>query len=136
MEKMHLDEAAKHSLTLTEKENWADCFIGIDPIENAVLFIKTSLDANHATVIQLADVKHCNVIKKIKPIKNKGKTENLLDRVALEFIYFGNNKLNTTLEFYHSDGDYREDFEMKRAEKWHTLVNKQLAALRSPAKVA
>ena len=136
MEKLHLDEAAKHNLLLTEKENWGDSFIGIDPVQNAVLFIKTSLDANHATVIPLADIKHCNVIKKIKPIKTKGKTENLLERVALEFIYFSNTTPNITLEFYDSDGDYREDFEMKRAEKWSALIYTQLATLKKTAKVA
>jgi hypothetical protein len=136
MEKLHLQEAAKYNLNLKETENWADCFIGIDPDQNTVLFIKTTSNENHTTVIKLKDVKHCNVIKKVKPIKTKNKTENLLEKVALEFIYFGNNRPNVTLEFYDSDGDYREDYEIKRAEKWSALIYTQLATLVKASKVA
>jgi hypothetical protein len=136
MLKKHLLEAAKYNLTLIEKEHWGNSFIGIDPNQNSVLFIKTIPKEDHSMVIPLIEIKKCNILKVVKPTKVVGKTENLLEKVTLEFVYFANNKPNLSLNFYDIDGDFREDFEMRRAEKWVNLINNQIHLLQKTAKVA
>jgi len=134
--KAHLLEIKNHNLELKDQEEWHNLIIGIDTNQNKLLYSKTTMNTNDTTVISLSEIKHCKIVKSVRPINRKGKKENILEKLALEFVYSKNNLPNILLEFYDVNGDFREDFEMKRAEKWAGKVNTQLAALSKSTMVA
>lgn len=109
------------NLSFNIKEQWNNNFIGLDESQNILLFIK--LIHNEATLfkISLTQLKSCQINRKTREFKKEKKMESELQSLDLE-LKIESNGDPITLNFYNIVEGYSEDFELKRAEKWQTLI--------------
>lgn len=125
LNKRFKQEVRKNNLKIDEKQNWSSNLIGIDIAGQKLLFVQSRTDGFAVDLIDLSNVKSSQVYGEYKQQKINGTTENLLQRVFLETQpVFGDERIRVKL--YDSDLIYYEDYELKNAEKWCGIINKNL----------
>lgn len=115
------------NLKFDVKENWANSFIGIDTRNNTLVFSKVFDGAVAVDSIDLNDIRKSGIVKKTHIAKSKNKKETVLESLDLEIWFLDEKKENKILGFYDMDSIYVEDYEVRRAEKWNTLINDALS---------
>lgn len=124
--KKRLEELIKgENLILNQKEYWNNNLIGIDETKKVLLFVKVVGSENLITKIDLHDVKSCNINKITRDFKKDKKTESELQMLNLD-VTFASRKPDITLTFYDIKDDFAEEFEMKRAGTWETMIKKHI----------
>lgn len=118
-------EAKKFNLKIENKESWNLNLIGTDIIQNKLLFVQQRDKDFIVEVIDLNIVKSCNLLPEILQVKNNGKLENRLQRVDIE-LYMIQHEGKKLLNLYDYEHNYAQDLEMKHAEKWNEIIQKQL----------
>lgn len=118
----------KENLLINTKEQWGNHFIGIDDTQNTLLFLIANSLKAPLLKINLQDVKSCQIIKKSRNYKKDKKTETELQSLDLE-ISFYTEKEPLMLNFYDMNYEFVENFEMKRIEKWHSLIQQKIMNL-------
>lgn len=111
------------NLTLNQKEQWNNNLIGIDETKKVLLFLKLATSENQITKIDLHDIKSCRINKITRDFKKDKKIESELQMLNLD-LTFASRKPDVTLNFYDIKDNFSEEFEMKRVEKWETLIKK------------
>ena len=118
-DKLFKDVIKREKMSFNTKEQWNNNFIGIDESKNILMFIKLINQETSFSKIDLNKLKSCQINRKTMDLKKEKKTESKLQSLDLELIM----KSDTiTLHFYDTNDQFSEDMEMKRAEKWQTLI--------------
>ncbi|WP_157757652.1 hypothetical protein [Pseudalgibacter alginicilyticus] len=112
-----------NGITYDIKEIWRKNFIAIDNNHKIISSIQFNENEPFISIINLADVKQCHVIKDSNIIKGKPVS---LKKLDLEFIFKSSTKPNAIINFFNIDNDLTEDFELQRIEKWQALINKAI----------
>lgn len=112
-------------LKMDNEEFWNQNFIGIDTVQNKLVFVTLKNEGSLIININLNDVKSCQINKISNDIKRDNKMESELQKMTLE-VTFISKKPNESLVFYDLDDNLSEDFEMRRAEKWQQLIASQI----------
>jgi len=121
--KQFMDIAQKNGLHITEKEFWANAYIGIDCEKKELLFIRSEDGSLDKKLIDLSKVKECKVITSVENIRTKNTNQRILKKVDLQIYFTGKDTTMELLNFYDSNRIYSEDFEVKRAEEWKKTIN-------------
>ena len=125
---------ANFALNISQSENWGNKYIGIDTDRKIVLYLNFSESDNEEQQISLNHVKVCQILEKRKVIKTKASKETLLEKLDLE-VSLQNGEI-LLLNFYDSNLNYSEDFELQRIEKWKAIIINQVSNFQVVKKVA
>ncbi len=118
--KLCLDEAQKHQLTLSNFDVWNNGYsIGIDDKAKTLFYHLEKSDENITHVIQLDSISSC------KSVTDKDKSNNT-QKLSLLIRFKDANKPSVSLEFYNVK--YRSSLftEIPLLEKWDKLVSRAL----------
>ena len=120
-EKLFKDAVKNENLSFNTKEQWNNNFIGIDESKNILIFIKLINQETSVLKIDLKRLKSCQINRKTRDFKKENKMETELQSLGLELSFLMKSEINT-LNLYDINDRFSEDLEMKRAEKWQTLI--------------
>lgn len=123
-----------NALNISQSEIWGNTYIGITTDQKIILFLKFSELHNEEQLIYLNNVKGCEIVEKRKAVKINDKRESILEKLDL-VVSLKTEKI-VVLNFYDYNGNYREDFELKRIEKWKAIMIDRLANFQLGKKVA
>ncbi|SHJ71441.1 hypothetical protein SAMN04487911_1326 [Arenibacter nanhaiticus] len=122
MSKQFKQMAEKGNLKLDVKENWGNSMIGIDKVQNKLVFSKIKDGEPFTQMISINEIDKCEIITKTKLVRTNSKRESVLEKLHLELSFIAQDKNNLVLGFYDNQDIYGEDFELKRAQKWSELI--------------
>ena len=128
-EKLFENAIKGENASLNTKEQWNNNFIGIDESKNILIFLKYINQEASFLKIDLNQIKSCQINSKTKDYHKEKKIETQLQTLDLELVISLKNE-TIILNFYDVNDSFSEDLEMKRAEKWQTLINKNKPNLR------
>lgn len=112
------------------QEQWGNYYIGIDSLENSLIYIRFSdTEAVHECV-PLDKVHECSLIKEVKSIRKAKVKEDVLIFLAMELQYRQPGTKATRLVFYDAASMTGEDYEMQRAQKWVGIIKEHLKTKR------
>ena len=134
-EKLFKDAVKNDDLHFTTKEQWNNNFIGIDESKNILVFIKLINQETSILKIDLKRLKSCQINKKTRDFKREHRMETELQALDLELSFLLKNEI-TTLNFYDINDQLSEDFEMKRAEKWQTIIQQSKPGVKENQRAA
>jgi hypothetical protein len=120
-EKLLKDYIKAEDVSFNIKEQWNNNFIGIDESKNILMFIKLINQETSSLKIDLTQLKSCQINIKTKDFKKEKKIETELQSLDLELAFLFKSEI-ITLHFYSTNDEFSEDFELKRVEKWQTLI--------------
>jgi len=115
----------QEQLTLTSKEMWNYSIIGIDETKKIMLFIKLKNAQKDFFSINLNDVKSCQINKVTRDFKKDKNMVFELQTLDLQ-LRFISKKPDLILNMYDINENISQDLEMKRAEKWVTLIQQNI----------
>lgn len=115
------DEALRLGLNTDLKENWNCNFIGIDSAQKKLLFVQKIDEAYISEFVDLSNVSQSRVVVTEIHKRSGKKEETELQRVDLEFTFYGQEKKLVNL--YDSDTNFTQDLEVKHAEKWNGHIS-------------
>ncbi len=128
-------EAQQQGLQIDEQERWNMNAMGIDFKQKKILLVVRRNENILAEVIPLDKIKESTVITCTHPVKTGKKVTPELDRIFLELTPFeGTDKILVSL--FDSGYTFEQDYEMKHAEKWNTIINSTLAKPLTKGKAA
>ena len=112
-----------NNFTYSIKDFWHNNFIGLSDDKKILTYISIK-DQNPINIdILLDELLHCDILN----IQVKGRNKTMyLDRLDLKFLFKSSEKPSIILNFYNSNDDLVEDYELKRIEKWHQIINASL----------
>lgn len=120
-EKLFKDVIKKENMSFNTQEQWNNNFIGLNESQNILMFIKLINQEVSFFKIDLGQLKSCQINRKARDFKKEKKIETELQSVDLELAFLFKNE-TITLHFYNTNDEFSEDMEMKRAEKWQSLI--------------
>lgn len=121
------EEAKKHQLCFKEKESWNNNIIGLDTEKSLILLVQKRKDGLATELINLRQIKACEIIEDLRAVKIDKRTENILQRLDLQLKL--HNGSVQTVNLYNCEETYSQDYELKHAEKWNRIIN-ELVVLR------
>jgi len=125
-----MDLAAKNGSNIAEHDHWNNSAIGMDKDHRKVFYINRTTNNERTLIIDLSEVKQCQVVNKSKNAGKKANYTPIVERLGLVFNYINKDKPDTWLDFYNSDFDSTiPEKEFKLAEKWSGLVSNVTAGL-------
>ena len=122
-------------LSFTEKEQWNHNLMGYDKGQNTLTFIKLMNEEYKAVTIQLKQLKSCQIQIKTQALINDKKRASKLLTLDLELL-MKTNEAPIILNFYNYQEEFTEDLELKRAQKWETLIEQAQLNTIEPPKAA
>lgn len=120
-EKLFKDVIKKENISFDTQEQWNNNFIGLNESQNIMMFINLSNQEASFFKIDLSQLQSCKINRKARDFKKEKKMESELQSVDLELTFLNKNE-TITLHFYDNNEEFSEDMEMKRAEKWQSLI--------------
>lgn len=125
---------SKNNLKISQEETWGNSYIGLDDNQKKLMFLKF-LDTNVIELLfDINTIKECTINEQRKFYKVKDKKESLLEK--LDFKVSLKSGETIALNFFDTNLNYKEDFELKRIEKWKFLITQLITAKNSDKKVA
>lgn len=121
------EEARRHSLNISEKENWNKNILGLDPSNQKLLFVQKHDEEFLVKLIDLSLVKASRLAVDSREMVINEKKENVLQKINLELLSI-NMQSNQEICLYDSELNFSQDFELRRAEKWNKLINSCLSS--------
>lgn len=119
------DAIKRQNLSFSLKEQWSNNFIGFDASKNSLIFLKLHSEESSILKIDLDEVESCEIkIKSREFIKDKQK-ETVLELLDLELSFYNEGE-SIVLNFYDSNGDFSENYELDRAKKWQNLIEQYI----------
>lgn len=125
LKEIFFEEAYKHQLQPEELDRWNNNLIGLDRSRSIILFVQKRKLGIFKEIIDLKEVSSCEILQEISTVKTGKRTENILQRINLQFSFRNNSFREVTLFNYNET--YVQDFEMIHAEKWKTRINALLS---------
>lgn len=128
IQKIFRKETEKYGLNIVLKERWNVNLIGIDTAQRKLILVQHLDDRFLTEFIDLRGVNQSKVVVTTIPVKKDGKTENVLQRVDLEFslLYHDEKKL---VNLYDYDLCYNQELEIMHAEKWNAHIQKYISSI-------
>lgn len=126
LEKLFSQEALKHQLKIIEKDSWNNNMIGQDLDKATILFMQLGKNCVFTEIIDLKQVRSCEVLQETRAVVNHQRPENVLQRIDLKLNLYNNTSRHIAL--YNSDDNYNQEYELKHAEKWSRLINSYKAS--------
>ena len=126
--------STKNKLTISQSELWGNSYIGIDEIEHKIVFLKFSENEIYERVVAISSIKDCMILEQRKFFKVKNKKDSHLEKLDLKITLKSGQPFE--LNFYDETLNYSEDFEVKRIEKWKSLLNQFLTVDEKAKQVA
>lgn len=121
LKKIFKEAAVNHRLSIDEKDSWNANIIGIDMSKNAILLVhKTKTDVR-AELINLKEIKGCEILRDVQTLRINKRIEEILQRVDLKFTCYDNTI--RVVNLYSSEETYGQEYELKHAEKWKDRIN-------------
>ena len=121
------EEVKKHHLKIEVKDNWNNNIIGLDKEKARILLVQKRKTAIVTELIDLREVRGCEILQEVQAVKIDQRAENVLQRLDLHLkLYNGSVQ---TVNLYNCEETYAQDYEMQHAEKWSRTIN-EIAALR------
>lgn len=108
------------------QEQWGNYYIGIDSLENSLIYIQFSNQEAVEKLILLDKVRDCSLIQEFKRIKKGKGKEDVLNYLAIELRYHHPATQATRVDFYDAAAMTGEDYEMQRAGKWLGVIKEHL----------
>lgn len=122
--------AQANNCSIAEHDHWNNSAIGIDKDHRNLFYINRRTNNEHTLVIDLSEVKQCQVVNKSKNAGKKANYTPVVERLGLVLSYLSKDKPETWLDFFNSDFDSTiPEKEFKLAEKWEGIVNNVTAGL-------
>ena len=113
-------ECLNNSLSIDEKDSWNANIIGLDLSKNILLLVhKTKTDVN-LDLVNLREIKGCEVIREVQTIGINKRTEDILQRIDLKFTCY--NDTIRIVNLYNSEETYAQEYELQHAEKWQEKI--------------
>lgn len=125
LKEIFFEEAFKHQLKPEDLDRWNNNLIGLDRSRSIILFVQKRKLGIFKEIIDLKEVSSCEILQEINTVKTGKRTENILQRINLQFSFRNNSFREVTLFNYNET--YVQDFEMIHAEKWKTRINALLS---------
>ena len=124
----------KNNLKIAQSETWASFYIGIDEIQKKLIFLIFKGKEVEEQIIDIKNVKECQIVEKRKFFKIKDKQDSVLEHLNLHLNL--NNRQVLDLVFFDTNLNYKEDFELKRIEKWKFIITSLITQERNAKKAA
>ncbi|PHQ27818.1 hypothetical protein [Leeuwenhoekiella nanhaiensis] len=128
-------EAARQGINLEQKEAWNGREIALDTQKNKLLFGQLLDEKVLLQQVDLNTVSGVNLIENVVTKKIDGKLQHTLEGVGLELVS-KTSQTSSIINFYDSELDAAQNYEVKRAKKWKELIEAQLAPARRTAVAA
>jgi hypothetical protein len=121
--------ANENNSKISNYDNWNKTLIGIDDIENFLLFfIRSASGIETRQIIRLSEVKDCRILKTSRNEKYHDESVNVTDQIQLVFSFHNKQKQDVSLEFYNTEYDRLNlTGELQLAEKWMNFVRSILS---------
>lgn len=119
-------EAAKLNLNLDIKSSWNLNITGIDSAAQKLLVVQTYEEVK-VNYFDIKEVKHTEVVITTVPVLKNDKTENILQRVDIEFSFYTRGE-KELLCLYDYDLNTYQDFEVKNASNLHKHLQQLVMA--------
>lgn len=116
-----LEEALKINLTIEEKDFWNTTVVGLDITRSKVLITQKRKTGIVVELIDLKEIRSCEVLQEVQTVKISGHSENVVQRIDLQLELFNNS--TRIVNFYHCEETYSQEYEMKHAERWSNKIN-------------
>lgn len=120
-----LEEAKKHQLRFEEKDAWNNNIMGLDKEKARILLVQKRRAGLFAEVIDLREVRSCELFTDVHILKIEQRTEEILLSLGLHLKM--RNGTVQILNLYNCEETYAQDYELKHAEKWRDIINKSVA---------
>lgn len=118
--KKFLEEAANHQLQIDEKESWNNNIIGLDKKSGRILFVQKRKTAIIAELINLREVRSCELMREVQTLRLEQKEQDILQKIDLHIRLRDGAHKNVNL--YDCEETYIQDYELKNAEKWNSII--------------
>lgn len=119
------EEAQKHQLRFDEKDTWNNNMLGLDKEKAKILLVQKKRSEIATELIDLKQVRHCEILEKVQTVKIEQRKEDILQRVDLQLkLHNGSVQM---VNLYDSEETYSQDYELKHAERWSRTINALVA---------
>lgn len=118
------EELNKNNLVADYKGRWNKNMIAVDSEHSALLLVQQNAAQFEVVLIQLNKVIKVSTRITHKRVKVRGRHEEQLERVDLDFQLSTGDLQSVNL--FDSNRSYQEDCEVKNAEDWCLLINKHI----------
>lgn len=119
------EEVKNNQLQLDEKDSWNNNILGLDRAKGKILFVQKRKSGVAVEIIDLKEVRTCEIYREIQTVKIEDRTEEILQKLGLNLkLYSGTQKM---LSLYNCEDTYSQDYELKHAEKWNRTINALIA---------
>ncbi|NPV51826.1 MAG: hypothetical protein HPY60_11635 [Candidatus Methanofastidiosum sp.] len=118
--------AQQHNCKIGQYEFCGNYVIGLDEDRNFAFFFKQKKEDAISQFVDLSEVQLCQVVKKIKNIRNDIGSLSYVERLGLSFIPKNSSKRETIFELYDVEINMQLSGELQFAEKWANQLNTRL----------
>ncbi|WP_028374691.1 hypothetical protein [Leeuwenhoekiella sp. MAR_2009_132] len=129
------EESKQHNLNINQQEKWSSRHIALDSVANKLLFARTENKELIFKYVDLNSISRVAILEHVESKRIDGKTHSTLEKLSLEFIS-AEHAQPVVLNFYNSETDATQNYEVARATKWKTLIENQLNLGLKKAKAA
>jgi hypothetical protein len=119
--------AQQEKLIISQKEFWDHSYaIAIDTNINKIIYAKRLRDETAGTIIDLADVEKCRIVRTDKTQKSQNGKDPQTDRLDLVFTFRNSDMPEKVLEFYENTEFMPNTEDRFNIEKWYSIINSNL----------
>lgn len=122
-----IEIAKQNNGNISQHEFCGDFVLGIDDFNAFVFYFKQKREDAVSEFVDLSDIQTCQVVKKIRNIKNDIANLSIIERVELCFTSKNMNKEETKFELYDEEINMQLSGELQLADKWVKIINDRLA---------
>lgn len=116
--------AASNNCIISQFDALSDKLIGVDKENLKLFFIRKKQDSFQESLIDLTEVKKCQVLRKNKLIKHQEAKDSVLQKIDLTFFYFDSKRKNSLLNMYDAADDRFSIYnDSQLADKWERIVS-------------
>ncbi len=119
-EKLLLSNGLKYTMS----ETWNNKFMAFAENQNMLSYVHFKDEINVVKTIDLSQVKSCEIISDYQKGKDKASHLKHLD-LKLQFV--SSKKEALILSFFDADEAFIEDYEAKRIQNWHDIIETNLS---------
>lgn len=129
--KEFLQLAGQQQLTISANDFWNHSYaVGIDTNKDKLFFLKKQEGVDYKVLIDLTEVENCSLLNINRTINDSL----VIDRLALGFTFRNPKLAEKTLEFYNKEETMAVNDEYQLVEKWTTLINAHLQAIKTKSR--
>ena len=125
---------SKNNLIITQEETWGNSYIGLDQNQKKIVLLKFSDSEINEQLFDISKIKECAILEKRKQLISKDKKESVLEKLDLRILLRGGETVD--FNFFDTNLNYKEDFELKRIQKWKSQIVELITKEKSTQKVA